>query len=382
MAEIWGAAIAAAGAIGGGIIASNGAKSSAGKSAAGSAAAIAEQQRQYNTTRSDTAPARVIGNQALNALGSIYGYKPAASPLSYDAWNTANPMPAGLKLSGGGGPGSTSLIQATDPLGLYSGGGSSIKRALDPAGLFGGSHTSAPKGPTADQVKQAAYQQYLQNFDYSGTSSAPKTPPGNAFAPNGGGNGVDPASGYRVGPGGSVQQGAATGPVTIDHETGQVIDGAGGSGVQPGAGGATAAGPPQMGGAGPDYSNFFMSPDYTFRRDQGTQGIERTASARGLTGSGNALTALDEYNSNLAAGEFGNYFNRQATLAGIGNAATNTATTAGMNSANNISGSLQSAADARASGVANSADAWGNALGTLSGIAYDRWGRPKKTVGG
>jgi hypothetical protein len=52
-----------------------------------------------------------------------------------------------------------------------------------------------------------------------------------------------------------------------------------------------------------------------------------------------------------------------------------------MNAANNSSALLQSAADARASGIADSADAWGNALGTIGGIAYDKWGRPKKKVG-
>lgn len=370
MAEIWGAAIAAAAAIGGGAMAADASKKAGAKSAAGSAAGIAEQRRQYDTTRSDTAGARVIGDQALNALGSIYGYKPAAKPLSFDDWKTANPLPAGLIGNDGrvksGGAGSVGLLQGTDPLGLYSGGGMSFERAADPLGLFGGG-PKKPKGPTAESVQQAAYDKYISGFDYSGGGGGTAAPK-NAFAP--GSSPKTPPSGYMPTGSGGIRQG-----VTIDNDTGQVID----SAVQPGAGGATAAGPPMP--AGPDYSNFFASPDYQFRRDQGVQGIERTASARGLTGSGNALAALSEYNSNLAAGEFGNYFNRQAALAGIGQAATNTATTAGMNAANNTSGLLQDAANARASGIADSANAWGNALGTVAGIGYDRWGRPKKTGG-
>lgn len=279
MAEIWGAAIAAGGALLGGSLASSGARSAARASSAGDAAAIAEQRRQFDLTRSDTAVARNVGDQALNALGRIYGY------------------------------------------------GSNVPAVGD---------TTAPA-------------------------------PGNALARP---NGVDPSSGYRMQPNGSIRQG-----VTIDNATGQVIDGGAQYPV-----GATAIGAPMP--SGPDYSNFFASPDYQFRRDQGTQNIERTASARGLTGSGNALAALAEYNSNLASGEFGNYFNRQATLAGIGNAATNTATQAGANSANNISGLLTDSANARASGIADSANAWGNALGTIGGIAYDRWGRPKKVATG
>lgn len=252
----WGAVIGAGAALLGGGIASQGAKDAARESARGTEAATAEQRRQFDLTREDTAPYRQIGVQALNALGGIYGY-------------SSRPPAVGVT------------------------------------------------------------------------------------------NGVDPSSGYRVTGNGGIRQG-----VTIDNSTGQVTD--------------TAAGPPMM---APDYSRFFASPDYQFRRDQGIQGIERTASARGLTGSGNALTALAEYNSNLAAGEFGNYFNRQAALAGIGQSAVNTATNAGMNSANNIGAALQNGANARASGIGDAADAWGNALGTIGGIAYDRWGRKKPTGG-
>lgn len=298
MAEIWGAAIAVAGAVGGAAMQADAAGDASRASARGSAQSIAEQRRQFDLTRQDTATARTVGNQALNALGRIYGYGTGVPAVG---------------------------------------------------------NTTAPPAP------------------------------GNALAPRP--NGVDPSSGFRVGVGGSIRQaipgGSGSGPVTIDNATGQVIDPATSgpaTGVQPGAGGGTALGPAMPAGA--DYSNFFASPDYQFRRQQGTQGIERTASARGLTGSGNALVALDEYNSNLAAGEFGNYFNRQAALAGIGQSATNTATTAGMNMANNNSQSLQDAANARASGISDSANAWGNALGTIGGIAYDRWGRPKKPAGG
>lgn len=294
MAEIWGAAIAAGTALAGAAASAKGAKDASRAAQAGADAATAEQRRQYDQSRLDNEPYRVMGAQALNALGRIYGY------------------------------------------------GSGVPAV--------GNTTPAP---------------------------------GNALARP---NGVDPSSGYRVGPGGSIRQG-----ITIDNATGQPVDqvpatfggtirnvvaGTAGGVPEQYPVGATAAGPPMM--AGPDYSNFFASPDYTFRRDEGTRGIERSAAAAGLTGSGNALAALADYNSNLAAGEFGNYFNRQAALAGIGQSAVNTTTTAGMNSANNIGAALQNGANARASGIGDAADAWGNALGTIGGIAYDRWGRPKK----
>lgn len=120
--------------------------------------------------------------------------------------------------------------------------------------------------------------------------------------------------------------------------------------------------------AGADYSAFYQSPDYEFRRTEGNRGIEQSAAARGGAFSGNALKALSQYNSNLAAGEFGNWWNRQAGLAGIGQTATNTLANAGQSSANAIGSALSSAGDSRASGIAASTNAWGNALGQIGGL--------------
>ncbi|UOF80515.1 hypothetical protein [Caudoviricetes sp.] len=114
--------------------------------------------------------------------------------------------------------------------------------------------------------------------------------------------------------------------------------------------------------SGPDMSGFFASPDYNFRRTEGQRGIEQSAAARGGAFSGNALKALNQYNSNLAAGEYGDYFNRLASMAGIGQTATNNQSAAAMNTGNNISEMLRSQADTRASGIMGSANSWSNAL--------------------
>ena len=106
-----------------------------------------------------------------------------------------------------------------------------------------------------------------------------------------------------------------------------------------------------------DNSNFFASPDYEFRRTEGERGLENSAAARGGAFSGNALRALSDYNSNLASGEYGNWWNRQAGLAGIGQSAVNQVGAAGQASANNI-GQLQMAqGDARASGILGQSNA-------------------------
>lgn len=118
-------------------------------------------------------------------------------------------------------------------------------------------------------------------------------------------------------------------------------------------------------------SNFQASPDYAFRQQQGMQGIEKSASARGGAFSGNALKALAAYNSNLASGEFSNWWNRQAGLAGVGQSATNATTQAGLYTSGNISNNLLQQGDARASGIVNQSNIWGNALnGLAQGAGY------------
>lgn len=115
-----------------------------------------------------------------------------------------------------------------------------------------------------------------------------------------------------------------------------------------------------------DMTNFFASPDYNFRREEGMRGLERTAAARGGAFSGNALRALGERNSNLASGEFGDWWDRQAGLAGFGQSATNATAMAGQNKANNVSNNMIGAGDARASGIAGQANAWSGAISGLT----------------
>lgn len=102
--------------------------------------------------------------------------------------------------------------------------------------------------------------------------------------------------------------------------------------------------------------NFMASPDLEFRRSQGMEGIGNSFAARGGAFSGNALRALNEYNSNLASGEFGNWWNRQAGLAGVGQAATGNTASFGQATANNVGNLLAGQGDARASGVLNSTE--------------------------
>ena len=109
--------------------------------------------------------------------------------------------------------------------------------------------------------------------------------------------------------------------------------------------------------------NYFQaSPDYGFRRSEGTRGIENSFAAQGMGQSGNALKALTEFNSGLASGEYGNWWNRQAGRAGVGQTTGAQLGQLGANSAANIGGTMQDYGQARASGYLGRNAAIGNGL--------------------
>lgn len=225
------AAAIVGGAVVGGVASYAGAKKSSSTAAAASDAAVAEQRRQFDLTRADTAPYRQIGNQALNTLGSVYGYNSTPTPSVSTTPNGFQYMPDG-----------------------------SIQWAIP--------SPQPNQTPASPAITQA------------------------------------------------------------------------------------------------NYENFFASPDYQFRKQQGMQGIENTFSATGGAKSGNALRALADYNSNLASGEFGNWWNKQAALAGIGQTAVNTSASAGSAASSNIGNALIAGGNARASGIS---DAYGGINSAIQG---------------
>lgn len=152
---------------------------------------------------------------------------------------------------------------------------------------------------------------------------------------------------------------------------------------------ATPGTPPtysNAGNSGPaSMSGFFASPDYNFRRQEGQRDIGNSFAARGGAFSGNALKALAEYNSNLASGEYGNYFNRLAGLLNAGQGGTAQTAHAGANMANNISSTLGNTAanvgnnligagNARASGIQGQYNAYGDTIGFLGGLGGSYFG--------
>lgn len=127
-----------------------------------------------------------------------------------------------------------------------------------------------------------------------------------------------------------------------------------------------------------NYESFFASPDYQFRQQQGTKNINNWLGARGGAFSGNALKALTEFNSGLASGEFGNWFNRQMGLTGVGQTASSQNSAAGTNNAALSGAAAMAAGDARASGVMNTTNSLQNALYD----SYDILNRRRSGAGG
>jgi hypothetical protein len=113
---------------------------------------------------------------------------------------------------------------------------------------------------------------------------------------------------------------------------------------------------------GPDTSVFFESPDYQFNLGEGQKAIDRSLVARGRGLSGAGVKEGVKYASGMASNEFGNFYNRLANLAGLGQTATNTTAQAGMNAANNNSATYQNLANQRASIYGTQAQGLNNAV--------------------
>lgn len=130
---------------------------------------------------------------------------------------------------------------------------------------------------------------------------------------------------------------------------------------------------------GGDFSSFKQSPDYQFAFDQGLQGLDRSAAARGSLFSGGADADRMAFGQGLASQQYGNYYNRLAGLAGVGQQTAGQIGQFGAQNASNQANYAIGGANARASAYGQQANAWGNALQGVSGaLGYgmgNNWGR-------
>ena len=89
-----------------------------------------------------------------------------------------------------------------------------------------------------------------------------------------------------------------------------------------------------VGPNGQDYSEFFKSPGYQFRLDEGLKAVQRSAAAKGILQSGGTLKGIDQYAEGLASQEFGNYQSKLFSLAGMGQSAAGSLANIAANRAN------------------------------------------------
>lgn len=156
--------------------------------------------------------------------------------------------------------------------------------------------------------------------------------------------------------------------------------------------------------AAPEYrtftaQDFQADPGYQFRMAEGQRGLERSAAARGGLLSGGALRALERYRQGVASDEYGNALqrfnndqtqqyarwgdaynrfygdqdraiNRLSALAGVGQNATNTGNQMAANYGTQAGNNMMQAANAQAAGTIGRAQAYGNALNSISNMAF------------
>lgn len=144
-------------------------------------------------------------------------------------------------------------------------------------------------------------------------------------------------------------------------------------------------------------------PGYQFGLSQGNRNIEGSASARGGLYSGATLKALQRFGNDYGTTKYNdawnrmessksNQFNRFATAAGIGQAATNQVNAQGAQLGQSTANNLIGAGNAQAAATLGGANAWGNALnrvtsyggqnGWFGGGGGDSFAAPAASFGG
>lgn len=151
---------------------------------------------------------------------------------------------------------------------------------------------------------------------------------------------------------------------------------------------ATAAAAPPPASPGADFgsllrpfgaSDFTADPGYAFVQQQGEQGLARAAQAGRGVGSGKYLKDAMRFNTGLGSQEYSKVYdryrnnqsdiwNRLASVAGIGQTATNQQTAAAGAYGSNVASNILGGANAQAAGQVGSANAWNQGIG--QGVSF------------
>lgn len=113
-------------------------------------------------------------------------------------------------------------------------------------------------------------------------------------------------------------------------------------------------------------AGFQQTPGYQFQVQQANDAVQNRMAALGMAGSGDAMKALATTTNGLASQEYGNYLNRLASMAGMGQTQTTNNNAAAMGAAGNMSNIAMAGGQQRASSIMSGANSWNTALGYLS----------------
>lgn len=119
-----------------------------------------------------------------------------------------------------------------------------------------------------------------------------------------------------------------------------------------------------------DPSSIARMPDYRFGLDQGNKALANSAAARGMTYSGQQGKALQRYGQDYAGTKLNESYNRLASIAGIGQQATNQTGNLGAAYGGQMANTIQGIGNAQGSGYAAGGNAWNKAIGgVLNGMS-------------
>lgn len=336
----WIAAAVAASALIGAYSSSQAGKAQA--SAADNSAAL--QNQQYLQTREDLAPWRNSGVGALNQINALMGLGgngsgayPGATGVSTGAASSAPTQSPGViaalgtQLKNGRSLGSLAKNALINPAGV----GASILGVKDPLSSALGLNNNS-----AGQDIRQALERGLPVSDASWAKFG--------YGPGGaalGGNALQTPSLAQANPNG----GSAIVGYNPDGspQYGSINAFMGGGGTTPQQAQTNA------------FAQFQTDPGYQFAFDEGQKALTNSAAARGILNSGATAKALTRYGQGVADQQYGNYFARLQSLAGLGQTATTSTGQFGAQSAANQGNALMAAGNARASaygGVATSAN--------------------------
>lgn len=113
---------------------------------------------------------------------------------------------------------------------------------------------------------------------------------------------------------------------------------------------------------------FQTSPGYEFAREEGIRAIDQGASARGMLNSGARLRELTRYGTGVANQEYGNWQNRLAALAGLGQTATGQTAQLGAAAAGAAGQAQMAGGQAAAQGITGGANAMFGGLNAGAGL--------------